>query len=370
MVRRAAVLCEDGRIVYAGPEADLPPLGDTEPLTLDIDGCVALPGLIDCHTHLVFAGDRLPDFQARLGGSSYGALAEAGGGILSTVRDTRAASDELLLDLCASRAEGAASHGVTTIEVKSGYGLDKRHELRLLRTVAACDRRSIPELVPTFLGAHSFPVEARRSEAARQGYVDTIVYQMLPLVAEQGLARFCDVFIEDGVFTLEEGRRVLETARDLGLGLKVHAEQMSRTGAARLAAELGAVSAEHLEHVNADDLRALAEAGVVAVLLPGASFFLRDGFADARPFRDAGVRVALATDCNPGTSPTVNLPLMAQMGVLGCRMTIDEAILGVTTHAAAALGLQDDRGMLRAGMRADLALQTLRFPLSSPRARP
>ncbi len=356
VVRRAAVLCEGGRIVYAGPESELPALGDAEPLTLDIDGCVAMPGLIDCHTHLVFAGDRLGDFQARLGGSTYGALAESGGGILSTVRATRAASDELLLDLCESRAEAATAHGVTTIEVKSGYGLDKRHELRLLRTVGACDKRSIPDLVPTFLGAHSFPVEARRSAAARQAYVDRVVYEMLPLVAEQNLARFCDVFIEEGVFSLDEGRKVLETARDLGLGLKVHAEQMSRTGGAALAAELGAVSAEHLEHATPEDLRALADAGVVAVLLPGASFFLRDGFADAAPFREAGVRVALATDCNPGTSPTVNLPLMAQMGVLGCEMTIEEAILGITTHAAAALGLQDDRGMLRAGMRADLAL--------------
>jgi imidazolonepropionase len=356
IVRGAAVLCEEGRILYAGPEEGLPAPDGAEPLTLDIDGCVAMPGLIDCHTHLVYAGDRLGDFEARLGGSTYSTLSRSGGGILSTVRATRAASDELLLDLCESRAEAAAVHGVTTIEVKSGYGLDLRHELRLLRTISECDKRSIPDLVPTFLGAHSFPVEARRSDAARQAYVDTVVYQMLPLVAEQGLARFCDIYIDDGVFTVEEGRKILECAKGLGLGLKVHAEQMSHTGAASLAAELGAVSAEHLEHATPEDLRALADAGVVAVLLPGASFFLRDGFADASSFRDAGVRMALATDCNPGTSPTVNLPLMAQMGVLGCNMTIEEAILGITTHAATALGLQDDRGMLRAGMRADLAL--------------
>lgn len=356
LVRRAAVLCDGGRIVFVGPEDELPPLGDREPTTLDVDGCVVMPGLIDCHTHMVFAGDRLDDFQSRLSGSTYGAISESGGGILSTVRATRAASDELLLDLCEARAEASTAHGVTTIEVKSGYGLDLRHELRLLRTIAATDKRSIPELIPTFLGAHSFPVEARRSTMARQGYVDRVIYEMLPLVAEQKLARFCDVFIEDGVFSLDEGRRILETARDLGLGLKVHAEQLSRQGGALLAAELGAASAEHLEHATPDDLAALAAAGVVAVLLPGASFFLRDGFADATPFREAGVRVALATDCNPGTSPTVNLPLMAQMGVLGCNMTIDEAILGITSHAAAALGLERDRGMLREGMRADLAL--------------
>lgn len=361
LVRDAAVLCRHGRIEWVGPERDAPRARDEEPLTIDVDGHVVTPGLIDCHTHLVYAGDRLDDFEARLGGDSYAAIAARGGGILSTVRATRAASDELLLDLTEGRVEQAAAHGVTTIEVKSGYGLDLHHELRQLEVVRRADRRSIADLVPTFLGAHSLPVESRRSAAARQAYVDLIVREMLPQVAERRLAAFCDVFIEEGAFTLAEGRRVLEAARNLGLGLKVHAEQLTCTGAAELAAELGATSAEHLEQISDAGIAALAEAGTVAVLLPGAAFFLRDQMPDARRIADAGVRVAVATDLNPGTSPTNNLLLMAQMGVLGCGLTIEEALQGVTSHAAAALDLQD-RGRLAQGLVADLALWRCRDP--------
>ncbi len=355
IVRDAAVLCEGGRIAYVGPERDLPEVDGDEPQTLDLDGHLVTPGLIDCHTHLVYAGDRLDDFEARLAGDTYAAISERGGGILSTVRATRAASDELLCDLAEARVEQAVAHGVTTIEVKSGYGLDTHHELRMLKAVRSANRRAIADLVPTFLGAHALPVEARRSDAARRRYVDVVVEEMLPAVVDEDLAKFCDVFIEEGAFTLEEGRRVLEAARDLGLGLKVHAEQMTCTGSAELAAELGAVSAEHLEHVSDAGMAAMAAAGTVAVLLPGAAFFLRDWMTDGRKLTDAGVRCAVATDLNPGTSPTNNLPLMAQMGVLGCQLTLQEAILAVTAHAAAALGLED-RGVLRAGAAADLAM--------------
>ena len=280
-VDRAAVLCSGDRIEYVGPESELPRLSGSEPLTLDLDGHLVTPGFVDCHTHIVYAGDRLDDFEARLRGDTYSAIAARGGGILSTVRATRAASDELLLDLTEQRVEALVSGGVTTIEVKSGYGLDARHELRILETVRAASRRFIADLVPTFMGAHSVPAEARRSESSRWGYVDAIVYEMLPRVAEEKLARFCDVFVDEGAFTLEEGRRILSAARDLGLGLKVHAEQLTRTGAARLAAELGAISAEHLEQASDEDLRALAETGVVATLIPGSCLFLRDRFPDA-----------------------------------------------------------------------------------------
>ncbi|HCP45033.1 MAG TPA: imidazolonepropionase, partial [Deltaproteobacteria bacterium] len=244
----------------------------------------------------------------------------------------------------------------TTIEVKSGYGLDTENELRLLETVLYCDRNGLPDLVPTFLGAHTLPAEARESEAARDRYVSLVVDEMLPQVARRRLARFCDVFIEEGAFRLDEGRKVLERAKGLGLGLKVHADQLTHTGGASLAAELGAVSVEHIEHASDADLAALAAAGTVAVLLPGASFFLRDEPVDAGRLRKAGVSMALATDQNPGSSPTDNLLLMAQMGVLASGMTIEEALLGITTHAARSLGMERDRGRVAPGMRADLAL--------------
>lgn len=362
LVSDAAVLCQGDRIVFAGPESEVPRTFDEEPLTLDLDGDLVTPGLIDCHTHLVFAGDRLADYEARLRGDSYTAIATAGGGIMSTVRATRAASDEVLVDLTERRAERLSAHGVTTVEVKSGYGLDTEHELRLLDVIQRTDRRTIADLVPTFLGAHSLPVDARRSEAGRRAYVDSVVYEMLPQVVERNLARFCDVFIDEGAFRLDEGRRVLEAAKDLGLGLKVHAEQISHTGASALAAELGAVSAEHLEKATDHDLRALADAGTVAVLLPGAALFLRDWHPRAERFRDAGVVMAVGTDYNPGTSPTAHLPLMAQIAVLHSGLTLDEGLLAITRHAAQALGLQAERGTIRAGMKADLAMFRCRDP--------
>ena len=361
LITDAAVLCHGDRIVYAGPQSDLPRRSGEEPLTLDLDGHLVTPGLVDCHTHLVYAGDRLDDFEGRLRGEGYGEIAARGGGILSTVAATRAASDELLLDLADSRVEHAAAHGITTIEVKSGYGLSTEHELRLLRMIQAADQRNIVDLVPTFLGAHALPLEARGSDAARRRYVDQVVGEMLPRVAEGRLARFCDVFVERGAFTVAEGRRVLEAAAELGLGLKVHADQLTSCGGAELAAEMGAVSAEHLEKVSDAGLEAMAAAGTIAVLLPGAAFFLRDRFADGRRFFDAGVDVAVATDLNPGTSPINNLLLMAQMAVLGSRLTIAEAIRGVTDVAARAVGLHD-RGVIREGKKADLALWRCRDP--------
>lgn len=360
LVHDAAVLCERDRIVYAGPQADLPALDDREPLTLELDGHLVMPGLVDCHTHLVFAGDRLDDFEARLGGDSYSAIAARGGGILSTVRATRAASDELLIDLAERRAERLAAHGVTTVEVKSGYGLDAREELRLLEVIGKTDRRCIPELIPTFLGAHTLPVEARRSDAARVAYVDSVVDEMLPQVAERGLARFCDVFVEEGAFTVAEGRRILGKAKALGLGVKVHADQLTAGGGAGLAAEMGAVSAEHLEHASDADLAAMARAGTVAVLLPGAALFLRDEPPRAERFRTAGVKMAVATDFNPGSSPSAHLPLMAQLATLQSHLSLPEALLGITAHAAQAIGLHADRGRVRAGLRADLALFRVR----------
>ncbi len=362
LVRDAAVLCVGDRIEYAGPAAHLPRVLGEEPLTLDLDGCLVTPGLIDCHTHLVFAGERIDDFQGRLAGDSYTQIAARGGGILSTVRATRAASDDDLMALATARIEAATAQGITTIEVKSGYGLSTPDELRILEVIRRLSRQALPDLVATFMGAHTFPAEARVDAAARADYVEEIVREMLPAVATRKLARFCDVFIDTGAFTLEEGRRVLSQARTLGLGLKVHAEQISQTDAAVLAAELGAISAEHLEHISEAGLEAMARAGTVAVLLPGAALFLRDELARAERFRAHGIPMAVSTDHNPGTSPTSNLLLMAQLQVLAGGMTLDEAILAVTWNAARALDLHEDRGALRRGMRADLALFRCRDP--------
>jgi imidazolonepropionase len=361
LIEDAVVLCRGSRIAFAGPASELPDIRDEDPLTLDLGGHIVTPGLIDCHTHLVHAGDRLDDFEARLRGDSYESISARGGGILSTVAATRAATDEMLFDLAESRVEHAVAHGITTVEVKSGYGLSTEHELRMLRTIEQVDKGTIADLVPTFLGAHSLPAEARVDAASRKAYVDEVVETMLPQVAEEKLARFCDVFIERGAFTLEEGRRVLEAARELGLGLKVHADQLTSGGGAELAAELGAVSAEHLEHVSDAGLEAMARAGTVAVLLPGAAFFLRDEQVDGRRFIDAGVQVAVATDLNPGTSPTHNLLLMAQMAVLSCNLSIEESLLALTSVAARAVGMSD-RGIVRAGLRADLAFWRCRDP--------
>jgi len=311
-----------------------------------------MPGLVDAHTHLVFAGDRAQDFAARCAGESYEEIAARGGGIATTVRATRGASAEELAALARPRLDELLAHGVTTVEVKSGYGLNVATELRLLRVIATLAAQGPQRLVPTFLGAHVVPPERAGD---RDGYVAELVDELLPRVASERLAQHVDVFCEVGAFTLAETVRILERGRALGLGLKVHAEQLTRTGAAAAAAALGAVSADHLEHVSEDDVAALARAGTTAVLLPGAGLFLggRDR-APARQLLDAGVPVALATDCNPGTCPSAHLPLMVSLACAWLGMRPDEAMLGVTRSAAQAAGLRDGTGTIAPGAPCDL----------------
>lgn len=349
------VLCAGDRIVWVGVEGDWPSAIAPGPgaEVLDAAGGVVTAGLVECHTHLVFAGSRAGEFARRLAGEDYAEILRQGGGILGTVRRTRAASDGELRALARARLESLLARGVTTVEVKSGYGLDAETELRILRVVRDLDREGPWDLVPTFLGAHAVPAERR---ADRGRYVDEVVEEMLPRVVDEGLARFCDVFCEREAFTAGESRRILIRARDLGLGLKVHAEQITRSGGAALAAELGAISADHLERVGAEDVEALAAAGVTAVLLPGAMLFLRSEAPPARALRQAGVRVAVSTDWNPGTSPTPDLLLMGTLGCLAMGLTLEEALAGITVHAARAVGLEGDRGQVRVGARADLAV--------------
>jgi imidazolonepropionase len=342
-----------GRIAAVGP---LDALDPRVPVRAELDGAGALltPGLIDCHTHLVYAGDRAREFELRLQGASYEAIARAGGGILSTVRQTRDADEAALQAQSARRLRSLMRHGVTTVEIKSGYGLSLQAELKMLRVARALGQQFPIEVRTTLLAAHALPPEfAQRPD----DYITEIVERILPEAARAGLADAVDAFCENIGFSPAQTRRVFEAARAHALPVKLHAEQLSNQGGAALAAEFGALSADHLEHVDEAGVAAMGRAGTVAVLLPGAYYFLRD----TRPppiaqFRAHGVPMAVATDCNPGTSPGTHLPLMLNMACTLFRLTPAEALLGVTRHAARALGLGATHGSIEPGKWANLCL--------------
>jgi imidazolonepropionase len=344
-----ALVCREGRVEWVGPTADLPPLA-TGAEVLDATGRVVLPGFVDSHTHLVFAGSREDEFEQRLRGLTYQEITERGGGINATVRRVRAASKEELKALARPRLRRLLQHGVTTVEVKSGYGLTTADEVKCLEAVAELNTEGPLELVPTFLGAHAVPPEYRSD---RDGYLRLLLDDMLPAVARGRLAEFCDVFCETGVFSVEESRRVLARARDLGLRLKLHADELTPLGGAELAAALGAASADHLLCVTDAGIDALAASGTVATLLPGTAFFLGVPYAPARRLIERGASVALATDCNPGTCPTENLPLVGAMACTQMKLLPAEAVNALTLNAAAALGRADRVGSLEPGKQAD-----------------
>jgi imidazolonepropionase len=347
-----ALVCRDGLINWVGPTADLPPLPpDAE--VIDATGQVVLPGFVDSHTHLIFAGSRADEFEQRLQGLTYQEIAELGGGINATVRRVRAASKEELKSLSRPRLRRLLQHGVTTVEVKSGYGLTTEDEIKCLEAVAELNAEGPLELVPTFLGAHAVPPEYRSD---RDGYLRLLLDDMLPEVARGGLAEFCDVFCEKSVFSIEESRRILARARDLGFGLKLHADELTPLGGAELAAGMQAVSADHLLCVTDAGIDALAASGTVATLLPGTAFFLGFPYAPARRLIERGVAVALASDCNPGTCPTENLPLVGAMACTQMKMLPAEAVNALTLNAAAALGRADRLGSLEPGKQADLVV--------------
>lgn len=347
-IENGAVVLRDREIIWVGP-SDSAPAADT---TIDARGRLVTPGWIDCHTHLVFANDRSADYRRRSAGMSYREIAAAGGGILSTVRATRIAGEDELVAGALPRLRRFLEHGVTTIEAKSGYGLDTAAELKLLRVLRSLSALQPVEIEPTFLGAHAIPPEDRE---APDRYVDRVVSEMIPEVAAAGLARFCDVFVEGGFFTLAQGRRVLEAAAARGMATKIHADQLSSGGGAELAAELGACSADHLDHASDAGLEAMAKSGTVAVLLPAAAMFLGDAPFRADRFRKAGVRIALSTDCNPGTCPTEDLGLVTTLGMSSLKLTPEESLLAVTAHAAAAIA-RTDVGELRTGKQGDVVV--------------
>jgi imidazolonepropionase len=353
------IACRDGLIAYAGPAERAPANLDA----LEIIDCQRrwiTPGLIDCHTHLVYAGDRAQEFEQRLNGVSYEAIARAGGGILSTVKATRAASEAGLIAASLPRLDALLAEGVTTVEIKSGYGLSLEHERKQLRAARALGQERAVNICTTFLGAHALPPEF----AARgDDYISEVVDQMLPALVRDGLVDAVDAFCENIGFSREQTRRVFEAAAQAGLPVKLHAEQLSNSQGAETAAAFRALSADHLEHVDETGIRAMAAAGTVAVMLPGAFYFLRETrVPPVDALRAAGVPMAIATDCNPGTSPLSSLLTGMNLAATLFRMTVDECLIAVTRTAARALGLSESAGTLEAGKRCDLALWNIERP--------
>jgi imidazolonepropionase len=350
-----AIAVANGRIAWVGRRADLPTRAEKCAVAVhETGGKWITPGLIDCHTHLVFGGDRAAEFEMRLQGATYEEIARAGGGIVSTMAATRAADEETLFDGAHARLANLMTEGVTTVEIKSGYGLDTATEAKQLRVARRLGRECPVTVATTFLGAHALPPEFK----GRQGdYVDLVVDEMLPAVADAGLADAVDVFHENIAFTAAETERVFAAAAGRGIRVKLHADQLSDGGGAALAARHRALSADHLEFTSEEGVRALAQAGTVAVLLPGAFYILREKqLPSVGVLREHRVPIAIASDCNPGSSPIPSLLLTLNMACTLFRLTPEEALAGVTRHAATALGLAHDRGTLEPGKRADVAL--------------
>lgn len=357
-IANGALAILDGRIAWVGTREQLDQLQWSAAEITPAEGHWMTPGLIDCHTHLVYAGERSHEFAARQRGQSYEEIARAGGGILSTVRATRAASEQELLEQSLVRARALVSSGVTTIEIKSGYGLDLESERKMLAVARRIGELLGIRIVTTFLGAHTVPPQfAGRADE----YIEDLCERVLPQLARENLVDAVDAFCERIAFSPAQTRRVFETAQGLGLPLRLHADQLSDSGGGALAAELHALSADHLEHASASSLERMAASGTVAGLLPGAFYYLRE---TRRPpieqLRALGIPMAIATDCNPGTSPLTSILLAMNMACVLFGLTPDEAVRGVTRHAAKALGLQRDCGSLAVGMRADLALWRIR----------
>lgn len=359
VVRDAAVACRDGSLVFVGSERELGQAVALEPggRTLDARGGTVLPGFVDAHTHLPFAGWRETEFDERLKGATYSEIAARGGGILSTVAATRMASPAALRGLVGERLDTMLSLGTTTVEAKSGYGLSFEGEIKQLEALRDAASGHPVDVAPTFLGAHTVPAERR---SARAEYVRLLVEDLIPEVARRHLAEYADAFVDPGAFTLEEARTVLEAARSHGLGVRLHADQLEDGGAARLAAELGAASADHLEHVSDEGIEALARAGTCGVLLPAATLFLmQERRPPGRRLVDGGVPVAAATDFNPGSSPTESMGVVLELTCLLARLTVDEAITAVTLNAAHSLGRAGRIGSLEPGKRADLVVHAV-----------
>jgi len=338
---------ESGKITYTGH--------DTPQATKihDAQGQLVTPGLVDCHTHLVFGGFRQHELAAKLAGADYLEILASGGGILSTVKATRAASFDELYDKAARFLDDMLRHGTTTVEAKSGYGLEVATEIKQLEVAAKLQEEHVMDVVSTFMGAHAIPPDYKQNP---DGYVDLVINEMIPIVSEQGLAEYCDIFCEKGVFDAEQSKKVLEAAKKAGMDIKIHANEINNLGGALLAAELGAASAEHLIASNQQDLEALAKSGAIAVLLPTTSFYLGKDFAPAKTMMEAGIAVAIASDFNPGSSPNFNLQLSMTLACLKYGLVPAQVLTAVTLNAACAIGRGPSKGSIEVGKDADIAI--------------
>lgn len=352
----ASVLIRDGKIAYAGSSADCPQVG-TEVERIDAEGHCVLPGFVDSHTHLVFGGFREDEFQWRLAGESYMSIMEKGGGITATTTATREASEEELTEAALLHLRSMLRMGVTTMEAKSGYGLDKETELRQLEVAKRLDEMQPIDVVSTFLGAHDIAPEYKGDP---DGYIDFIIREMLPIVKKKGLARNVDIFTEKNVFDLEQSRRLLSAAQDMGFATKMHADEIYPLGGAGLAADLGCLSADHLLKISDKDIDKMAKSQTVSTLLPLTAFSLMDDYAPARKMIDAGCAVALASDLNPGSCFSCSIPLMIALATIYMHMSVEEAVTALTINAATALGLQDEIGSIEEGKAGDVVI--LRYP--------
>jgi imidazolonepropionase len=353
VMEHASVFIEDGVIQWVGPSDTFAGSLGPEADILDASMFVALPGFVDAHTHALFAGTRENEFALRSEGKTYQEIAARGGGILSTVTATRSATKKELKKLANRRLDAMMKHGTTTVEIKSGYGLEPDAEIKMLEAIAELAQEHYTTIVATFLGAHAIPPEYKERRGA---YIDLVCERMLPYIAKRNLAQFCDVFCEVGYFSVEESRQILKKGLSLGLRSKLHADEFNSIGGTQLAAELHAASVDHLEHVTDEDIRGLEESGTVAVVLPGVSFFLRNPYAPARKIIDAGIPVAIASDFNPGSCMSFSLPLMMTIACTQMSMTPEEAIAAATLNGAAALGLSDTLGSIEVGKQADIIL--------------
>ncbi|QNU07405.1 imidazolonepropionase [Peribacillus butanolivorans] len=367
IIENGSVIIEGGTITFVGSDVEAEQYISTidgKVSTIDASGKVLTPGLIDPHTHLVFAGSREKELEMRLNGAKYIDILKAGGGILQTTISTREASEEQLIEESLKRLNRFLQYGVTTVESKSGYGLTLEDELKQLRATKRLNEQHPIDLVSTFMGAHAIPVDYKENP---DEFVRLVIEEMIPKVAEENLAEFCDVFCEEGVFTIEQSERILEAGKNFGLKPKIHADEIVQFGGAELAAKVGAVSADHLLQASTEGIKQMAESGVIAVLLPGTAFFLMEKPADARKMIESGVPVALSTDRNPGSSPTESLPFVMNLACLTMKMTPAEVLTACTINAAHAIGRADQIGSIEVGKKADLVLfdapnyQTLQY---------
>ncbi len=352
---KGALLCENGVISAIGNEQDVLPKADDLDVDMEVDceGACMIPGFVDPHTHICFAKRREREFSLRLAGTPYLEILKAGGGILSSVRAVHEASEEELFETTLDNVLSALNFGTTTMEIKSGYGLTTESELKMLSVIDRIARETPLDIAATFMGGHAVPAEYKD---APDKFVDILVNEMLPAVKEQGIARYCDVFCEEGVFSVPQSRRILEKARELGFFLRIHADEVHDTGGAGLAAELKTVSAEHLLAANEGNLRSMAVNGVIADVLPATAYSLKKPYAPVRKMIEIGVPVALATDCNPGSCFTESMPFVFGLGVMNMNMTVEEALVATTLNPAWSLGLQDKVGSLEKGKQADFLL--------------